>query len=90
MHSMVLSLLQDETTIIRDSVSPGIFTCFGTRIVAYGYTPRLGALGYRMLDILERTVSLPNMGIEAECIGTILLSIGNVPSMHQWMYLVQS
>lgn len=41
-----------------------------------------------MLDISDRSLSLAKMCIGAECIRMILLSIGSIPLMQQWMYVV--
>lgn len=80
---MVLASLRDETTISGESVSSGIDTWFATTIVASSDNLRQDSLSYHMLDILDRSLFLPKMGTNVQWIGTILLSIGNIPLMEQ-------
>lgn len=77
--SWVMSPLQEVTTIRKDSASAETFTCFWTRVMAWSCVPILHALWDSMLDILDRSMSLPKFNISAKCICTMFLVIGKIP-----------
>lgn len=83
---MVMSPLQDVTTITTDSVYVGIVNFFATRIVLYSYALILDALCESMLNILDSSL-FAKFGIGVEYIGRILMSIGKIPFMQRSLYV---
>lgn len=85
-RSLVIIPLQDITTITGDFVSAGINPFLATKIFAISYAPRLHAIFHSMLDVLNRSLSLPKIAIGAKCIGKHSLSLGIFPLCSgQWM-----
>lgn len=89
-RSMVISSLRKVITITQDSVSAWIGNCFLTQIVVCLCTLRLVSLSDSTNNILNRSLSLIKIGIAAEGISKIFLSMGKVTLMQRLMYVVQS
>lgn len=67
---VVMIPLQDVTKTIGHYVSAGIVIFFTLTILCL-YALRLDSFCDSILDILDRSLSFPQIGIGAECIGTI-------------------
>lgn len=87
---MFMNPMQEITTITGDSISAGSGNCLATQIVSCLYAPMLHDLCYNMIDILKKSLSLPKIGIGAECICSIFLCMVKTPLKPRLMYVVPS
>lgn len=87
-RSMLMIPLQGDTTIKGDYITAGIVSCFATRIFACLCDLRIDALCNSMFDTLNSSQSLPKIGVGAEGIGTIFLSMQKILLMPLSIYVV--
>lgn len=84
---MVVNRLRNVTKITEDFDFFGIVSCFATRMVPYLCNIST-YLVQQYADILDKFLSLPKTGTNAEYLGTIILSIAKIAIMHDSMYMM--
>lgn len=90
MRSVVMSTLPEVTIITGDLLSAGIPKYFATRTVVCSGALGLDNLCDSMLDVLDRSLFLPNFATGVEYMGIISLSMRKIPLNKREMYMMPS